>query len=77
MKASAHLQAGDRADVTTIVRGEFASYEGLDTPVASSPCGLCIAAGDAILVSRPVRAFAWLENIRPSIHEELIVPAPG
>jgi two-component sensor histidine kinase len=74
MKASAHLQAGDRADVTTIVRGEFASYEGLDTPVASSPCGLCIAAGDAILVSRPVRAFAWLENIRPSIHEELIVP---
>lgn len=144
MKASAHLQAGDRADVTTIatalprrrgpsnlrlevaalrdlskvlaadpsaalhcaldiaralchagsaglslirpnaahqsmvrwelVRGELASYEGLDTPLASSPCGLCVTAGDAILVSRPVRAFAWLENIRPSIHEELIVP---
>jgi two-component sensor histidine kinase len=56
------------------VRGELAPYEGLDTPLGSSPCGLCLDAGATILVSRPVRAFAWLEDTRPSILEELIAP---
>jgi two-component sensor histidine kinase len=57
-----------------LVRGALTPYEGLDTPVASSPCGLCLDAGATILVSRPVRAFAWLEDTRPSILEELIAP---
>jgi len=56
------------------VRGELAPYQGLDTPVTSSPCGLCLDAGATILVSQPARAFAWLEDTRPSILEELIAP---
>jgi two-component sensor histidine kinase len=68
----------DRANLTTVrwelIRGELARYEGLDTPVSCSPCGLCLDAGATILVSRPVRAFAWLEDTRPSILEELIAP---
>ncbi len=57
-----------------LVRGELTHYEGLDTPVGRSPCGLCLDAGATILVSRPARAFAWLEDTRPSILEELIAP---
>jgi two-component sensor histidine kinase len=57
-----------------LVRGELAPYEGRDTPLGSSPCGLCLDAGATILVSRPARAFAWLEDAPPSIHEELIAP---
>jgi two-component sensor histidine kinase len=68
----------DRAHHTTVrwelIRGELARYEGRDTPLGCSPCGLCLDAGATILVSRPVRAFAWLEGARPSIHEELITP---
>jgi two-component sensor histidine kinase len=57
-----------------LVRGELARYEGRDTPLGASPCGLCVDAGATILVSRPARAFASLEDARPSIHEELIAP---
>jgi two-component sensor histidine kinase len=57
-----------------LVRGALASYESLVTPVVCSPCGLCVQAGAAVLVSRPVRAYAWLEDIRPPIDETLIVP---
>jgi two-component sensor histidine kinase len=57
-----------------LVHGALAPYEGLDTPVGSSPCGLCLDAGATILVSRPAKAFAWLEDTRPSILEELIAP---
>jgi two-component sensor histidine kinase len=57
-----------------LVRGELARYEGRDTPVSNSPCGLCLDAAATILVSRPARAFAWLEDTRPSIIEELIAP---
>jgi hypothetical protein len=57
-----------------LVRGELASYEGLETPVGSSPCGLCLDSGATILVSGPARAFPWLEDTRPSILEELIAP---
>lgn len=68
----------DAANGTTVrwelVRGALARYEGLDTAVSSSPCGLCLDADATILVSRPVRAFAWLEDTRPSILEELIAP---
>jgi two-component sensor histidine kinase len=70
-----------KADATTgttlrweLVHGALAPYEGLDTPVSSSPCGLCIDADATILVSRPVKAFAWLEDTRPPIFEELIAP---
>jgi two-component sensor histidine kinase len=57
-----------------LIRGELEPYEGRDTPLGSSPCGLCLDAGATILVSRPVRAFAWLEDTRPPIFEELIAP---
>jgi two-component sensor histidine kinase len=57
-----------------LVRGELARYEGLDTPVGSSPCGLCLEADATIVVSRPARAFGWLEDTGPSIVEELIAP---
>jgi two-component sensor histidine kinase len=76
--AGLSLLKPDGANLTTVrwhrVRGELARYEGLDTPVSCSPCGLCVDAGATILVSRPVRAFAWLEDTRPSILEELIAP---
>lgn len=68
----------DATNDTTVrwerVHGALAPYEGLDTAVGSSPCGLCLDAGATILVSRPVKAFAWLEDTRPSILEELIAP---
>jgi two-component sensor histidine kinase len=57
-----------------LVRGGLADYEGRDTPLGFSPCGLCLDAGATILVSRPERAFAWLEEAPPSINEELIAP---
>jgi two-component sensor histidine kinase len=57
-----------------LVRGELASYEGLDTPFGSSPCGLCLESGATIRVSQPARTFTWLEETRPSILEELIAP---
>jgi two-component sensor histidine kinase len=57
-----------------LVRGRLADYEGRNTPLGSSPCGLCLDAGATILVSRPERAFAWLGEAPPSIHEELIAP---
>jgi len=57
-----------------LVRGALAPYEGLDAPLNRSPCGLCLDAGATILVSRPVQAFAWLEDMRPSILEALIAP---
>lgn len=68
----------DGAHHTTVrwelVRGELAPHEGRDTPLGCSPCGLCLDAGATILVSRPDRAFAWLEAAQPAIREELIAP---
>jgi two-component sensor histidine kinase len=75
--AGLSLLKPDRAHTTVRwerVRGGLAPYEGRDTPLGCSPCGLCLDAGATILVSRPERAFAWLEEARPSIHEELIAP---
>jgi two-component sensor histidine kinase len=76
--AGLSLLRTDAANGTTVrwerVHGALASFEGLDTPVSSSPCGLCLDAGETILVSRPARAFAWLEDTEPSIAEELIAP---
>jgi len=76
--AGLSLLKTDAANGTTVrwelVHGALAPYEGLDTPVSSSPCSLCLDAGATILVSRPARAFAWLEDTRPAILEELIAP---
>jgi two-component sensor histidine kinase len=76
--AGLSLLKTDAASGTTVrwelVHGALARYEGLDTPVSSSPCGLCLDADATILVSRPARAYAWLEDTRPSILEELIAP---
>jgi two-component sensor histidine kinase len=57
-----------------LVRGGLANFEGRNTPLGCSPCGLCLDAGATILVSRPERAFAWLEGTPPLIREELIAP---
>lgn len=46
----------------------------IDATRINSPCGLCLDAGTAILVSRPTRAFAWLEGTPPPFVETLIVP---
>lgn len=73
--AGLSLLKPDGANGTTVrwelVRGALASYEGLDTPLNRSPCGLCLDAGVTVLVSRP---FARLEDMRPSILETLIAP---
>jgi two-component sensor histidine kinase len=60
-----------------LVRGALASHEGLATPLDRSPCGLCLDAGATILVARPAQAFAWLEDMQPSILETLIAPLQG
>lgn len=57
-----------------LVRGALASYEGIDATRTNSPCGLCLDAGATILVSRPARVFAWLENTHPTIIQTLIAP---
>jgi two-component sensor histidine kinase len=57
-----------------LVRGALASYEGIDATRTDSPCGLCLDAGTTILVSRPSRAFLWLEGADPPIVATLIVP---
>lgn len=57
-----------------LVRGALASYEGIDATRTDSPCGLCLDAGSTILVSRPARVFAWLEDTHPTIIETLIAP---
>ncbi len=68
----------DRADGMTVrwelVRGALAPYEGIDAMRTDSPCGLCLDAGTTVLISRPTRAFAWLEDTHPAIIETLIAP---
>jgi two-component sensor histidine kinase len=76
--AGLSLLKPDGATGTTVrwelVRGALAPYQGLDSPLDRSPCGLCLDAGATILVSRPVQAFAWLEDMQPPIRETLIAP---
>jgi len=76
--AGVSLLQAERADGMTVrwklVRGALAAYEGIDTTHTNSPCGLCLDAGATILVSRPARAFAWLEGVHPPMIETLIVP---
>ncbi len=56
------------------VSGSLASHEGIDTPRADSPCGLCLDAGQTVLIGQPERAFGHLRNIPPAIVQDLIVP---
>jgi two-component sensor histidine kinase len=76
--AGLSLLLAERVDGMTVrwelVRGALASYEGIEAMRINSPCGLCLDAGKTILVSRPSRAFAWLEGTHPPIVETLIVP---
>ena len=53
------------------ISGALASYEGTDTPLDSSPCGLCLDAGTTIRISRPQRAFTSLRDTRPAIYMEI------
>lgn len=69
-----HERSGQTILHWEAVSGALAPYEGTDTPRQSCPCGLCLDAGVTILVSRPARVFACLQQARPSIVEELIVP---
>jgi two-component sensor histidine kinase len=76
--AGLSLLRTERADGMTLrwesVRGALTSYQGIDATRTNSPCGLCLDAGTTILVSRPARAFAWLEGTHPPITATLIVP---
>lgn len=56
------------------VSGGLAPHEGDGTPRNFSPCGLCLDAGAAILLSRPELKFTYLARVQPSIFETLIVP---
>lgn len=57
-----------------VVSGALAAHEGGGTPRGFGPCGLCLDAGAAILLSRPERAFGYLARLRPTLFETLIVP---
>ncbi|CAH0306776.1 GAF domain-containing protein [Roseomonas sp. CECT 9278] len=65
---------GTRAFHWDCLSGAFERFSGGTTPVDFSPCGLCIAAGKAILVERPARVFTYLHDAAPAIVEGLIVP---
>lgn len=56
------------------ISGTLARYEGTDTPRDCSPCGLCLDAGNTVVVSRPERSFDCLHDVHPPIAEDLIVP---
>lgn len=57
-----------------VVSGAMDAHEGDATPGNFSPCGLCLDAGTAILLSRPEREFTYLARVRPTIFEALYVP---
>jgi two-component sensor histidine kinase len=57
-----------------VVSGAMDEHEGDATPRNFSPCGLCLDAGTAILLSRPEREFTYLARVRPTIFEALYIP---
>jgi two-component sensor histidine kinase len=65
---------GEQTFEWTALSGAFAPFEGGSTPRHFSPCGLCLDNHHTILVDRPGRAFAYLNDAGPEIVEGLIVP---
>jgi len=56
------------------IRGALASHEGGETALNSSPCGVCLDAGETVLMWRPERAYRHLSLSLPPIIEKLIAP---
>ena len=56
------------------VSGALAHHEAIYMPRERSVCGLCLATGIAIVVSRPERVFKRLTETPPLIAKVLIVP---
>lgn len=54
--------------------GALAPHVGGFTPADFSPCGLCLEAGEPILIERPARIFTYFRAAEPEIVEGLIVP---
>lgn len=56
------------------VSGALEAFTGATTPIDYSPCSLCLAAGESVLVEHPERAFSYFPPGIPEIVEGLIVP---
>jgi len=56
------------------VAGLLEVEAGRITPLDLSPSGMCLTAGKTILVSRPFRAFSYIEGAGQPVMEGLIVP---
>ncbi|GFE85198.1 hypothetical protein GCM10011488_01520 [Steroidobacter agaridevorans] len=56
------------------VQGALSAHEATDMRRDSSPCGLCLDIGIAILISRPERVFDQVADKLPSIAEILTIP---
>ena len=65
--------AGHREFRWDTLVGSLAGQRGV-SPFDFSPSGLCLAAGRPILVSRPARAFGYLEALTLPVMEGLLVP---
>lgn len=70
-----HLnQTGEATIRWETVSGVLSSHEATATPRGSSPCGLCLDIGIAIVIPRPQRMFEQLADRPPSIAELLTIP---
>lgn len=67
-------QAGDAVLCWEAVSGALSAHEAAVALWDSSPCGLCLDVGSAILISRPQRVFTVLADLPPSIAEVLTIP---
>ncbi|WP_175596977.1 sensor histidine kinase [Peristeroidobacter soli] len=70
-----HLsQTGEATIRWEAVSGVLSAHETTALPRDSSPCGLCLDIGIAIVVSRPQRMFDQLADSPPPIAEVLTIP---
>lgn len=70
-----HLnQSGEATIRWEAVSGVLSAHEAAAMPRDSSPCGLCLDVGIAIVIPRPQRVFDRLADKLPSIAEILTIP---
>lgn len=69
-----HNQTGETTIRWEAVSGALSAHEASDMPRDGSPCGLCLDAGIAILISWPQRIFDQLADSPPPIAEVLTIP---
>jgi len=69
-----HQEDGQPIFRWVALAGRFASFVGGTTPRFHSPCGLCLDAGETILLSAPARVFEYFNEAPDRIVEGLIVP---